>query len=65
MVTIDLGKRYMDHTMRDWLLVNIGPMDDTWNLDWNNKLIFKRDEDATYFTLMDAELELGRKWRGI
>ncbi len=65
MITIHLGERYMDHEMRQWLLLNIGPMDDTWNLLWDNKLVFKNDADATYFTLIDKEKHLGRKWRGL
>jgi hypothetical protein len=65
MVTINLGERNMDHSMWNWLLANIGPEEDAWSLDLNNNLIFKRGEDATYFTLMDAELKLGRRWRGI
>jgi len=63
MITIDLGERYMDHEIRQWLLVNIGSTDDAWIFRWDNKLVFKNDADATYFTLMGNEL--GRRWRGL
>jgi len=44
-------KRFLDEEFRDWLLANIGPIDDTWAIGYNNILTIKKDSDATFFCL--------------